>query len=125
MAKILLVDDDNMLRELMCRALTRAGHHVVDLSDGREVERCLQREPFDLVITDILMPNRDGIETLTMLRESHPDIKVIAISGGGDQVTLSYLPAMSKLGADATLAKPFRLRELTDMVAELVSAEGD
>ena len=125
MARILLVEDDNMLRELISKVLTRAGHDVVELVDGWAVERYVKEKPFDLAVTDILMPEKDGIETLGVLKKIRPEIKVIGISGGGIGLTTSYLPAMLKLGADATLAKPFKPRELVDMVAALLNAEDE
>jgi CheY-like chemotaxis protein len=98
-------------------ALTGAGHHVVLASDGREAMELVERHKFHLVITDLVMPNREGIEVIRQLRQAHPKLKIIAVSGafGG-----RFLRAAAMLGADATLAKPVTPDQLLDAVRRLL-----
>ncbi len=112
MARILLIDDDELVRITLGRSLTDAGHFVTLASDGAEGLKKFDGAPFDLVITDIIMPEQEGIETILKLRQHKLRIPVIAISGGGRQRNLDFLKAAREFGADATLSKPFTGPEL-------------
>jgi len=119
MACILLIDDDALLREVLALALAQAGHTVwqaIDGQQGLEIFRC---EPADIVITDIIMPDREGLETLMMLRSEQPQLPIIAMSGSATNSPL-YLDMAAKLGARCVLTKPFPLSELLDAVAEIL-----
>jgi len=112
MALILLIDDDELVRVTVARFLTDAGHQVTLAGNGADGLDKFGRAPFDLVITDIIMPEQEGIETIIKLRQRKERIPVIAISGGGRQRNLDFLNAAREFGADATLSKPFTGPEL-------------
>jgi CheY-like chemotaxis protein len=117
MADILIIDDDPQIRRLLKRILRGVGHTVREAKDGLDgVSLFWQKRP-DLVITDIVMPGMEGIETILSLRQSGPAMPIIAISGGSDPL---YLEAARKLGATAELRKPFLPRQLLDLVAGLL-----
>ena len=122
MARILVIDDEDLARYAVRTILERAGHQVEEAKDGaRGVAR--QREaPFDVVITDIIMPNREGIETIMDLRRDFPHTPVIAISGGGRVGPSDYLRMSVQLGARGALAKPFTPEELLEQVTTCLTA---
>jgi CheY-like chemotaxis protein len=121
MARILVIDDDEILRRLLGRVLTRAGHTVSAAADGLEATRLAHEQPFDLVITDLLMPESDGLEVIMAIREEFPGLRVIAISGGGRLGSNGYLRMARNLGASAVLSKPFENAELLSLVDKLLS----
>lgn len=118
MADILIVDDDQQVRELIRRALESAGHLCCEAADGAEALRTMQQLPFDLVITDIVMPEQDGFAMLLAVRKASPGTPVIAISGALDQ---PYLQDAKRLGAAGVISKPFEMRELLTVVEELLT----
>ncbi len=122
MAKILIADDDVEVREMICRMLSREGHEMISAGDGHEADAAFKREAPDLVITDIIMPEKEGLEMVWELKRDHPGCKIIAISGGGRADPADYLNTALALGADRILAKPFERRELLAIVDELLSA---
>jgi len=124
MACILIIDDEDLFRVMLRKFLEREGHTVVEAADGKEAIQKYKEATVDLVITDILMPERDGIETIVSLRREHPHLKIIAVSGGGDTGKLDFLPAAQHLGAVRTFKKPFDRREFLDAVSEIL-AEGE
>jgi YesN/AraC family two-component response regulator len=105
--------------------LVRAGHVVTEARDGREGFLKAHEQPFQLVITDILMPEKDGIEMILELRREFPDLKVIAICGGGKLGPMNYLHSASLLGANRVFAKPISIDEMIVAVDELVAVPGD
>lgn len=107
MAAILVLDDNDLFRELAVETLRRAGHEVRSAPDGRHVVESLESSPVDLVITDLMMPNRDGVETIMALRQTHPQLPVIAISGDSSVSAALCLAIASRLGVGYTLKKPF------------------
>ena len=121
MANILVIDDEAPMRRFVAMSLEKQGHAVSEAADGAEALRILAERRIDLVITDLLMPETDGIETILELRRLYPAIKIIAISGGGDyQSGKGFLRAAESLGADRTLTKPFEFRELLPAVEALL-----
>lgn len=122
MPAVLLLDDNEAYRTLIAETLTLAGFEVCAISDGRRVPAILRERRIDLVITDIVMPERDGLETLTELRYSHPRLPVIAISGDLPLNTQLYLTIAEKLGATRVLAKPFKMDELVAAAREAIAA---
>jgi CheY-like chemotaxis protein len=122
MASVLIVDDEDQIRTLMHTALERAGFQVQEAVDGKEALDCYRKQPFDLVIMDILMPDQDGLESIIQLRREFPTVKVIAITGGSDMIgVLNFLEVARMLGARRTLQKPFDLTTLVEAAeAELV-----
>ena len=121
MIRILVIDDEPAVRDMMRQTLERAGYEVDDAGDGRQGMVQLRQQPVDLVITDILMPEQEGIETIRMLRKEFPQVKILAISGGGKKGQLDVLPVAQAFGAHSTLAKPFERKDLLDAVSALVS----
>jgi two-component system chemotaxis response regulator CheY len=116
MARILVIDDEEPIRRLLTRALALEGHEVLEASDGREALRLHRAGPADLVITDILMPEQDGLEVIMTLRREAPGIKIIAMSGGGRFKQTEALHMAEPLGAFATLRKPFALDAMLETV---------
>jgi CheY-like chemotaxis protein len=112
MPAVLLVEDNTAYRELMAEVLRGAGFDVVAAPDGRRVAAILRERPIDLVITDLVMPERDGLETIMEVRRNHPGLPVIAVSGDMPLNRDLYLRLAEKLGAARVLAKPFRPDEL-------------
>ena len=106
-AKVLVVDDDPSVRGLFTTILRGGGYDVTVACDGEEAQKILPSRSFDLVITDLVMPNREGIETIRAIRKSHPGVRIIAVSGayGG-----RFLGIAAMLGAEATLVKPVDFR---------------
>jgi CheY-like chemotaxis protein len=122
MQRILVIDDDNALRTGIVGFLKVAGYDVRSAANGQEAMRLLKEGPVDLVITDINMPEMDGIEVLMELRAQVPDLPVLAMSGGGLVPHQLLLGNASALGAVRAIAKPFDLSYLLEVVQEL-SAE--
>ena len=118
MGRILVIDDDDDFRSMLCTALAQAGYMVEEARNGQEGSQRQRMEPVDLVITDILMPEREGLETIQALRQEFPEIKIIAMSGGVGP--LNFLPLARKFGALRTLQKPFTLRQLYEVVREVL-----
>ncbi len=123
MAKVLVIDDDPGFRRMIRMILARMRHDVVEAQDGNEgIDRFRVEQP-DLVISDIVMPNKEGIQTILEIRALAPDACIIAMSGGGVSLGIGYLGAALKLGANQILSKPFRPAELVAMVERLLPAE--
>ena len=120
MARILIIDDETSLRGTLRRALEGEGHEVVDAPDGQEGIRLYQEHPADVVVTDILMPGKDGLEVIRELRQMDRQVKIIGISGGGKKGKLEFLSYAEAFGADRVFPKPFDLEEFLDAVDELV-----
>jgi len=121
MAGILLVEDEKELREMLKLALVRHKFSVFEASDGREAIAHFRPAVTDLVITDIIMPEEDGLKVILKLREIKPALKVIAISGGGKAGPGGYLNLARALGADAIFSKPFSVNELIKKIDELLN----
>ncbi len=122
MARILIIDDEPNVRSMLRRMLHQAGHQVSEASNGAEGIDSYERDPPDLIITDILMPEKEGIETIIALHRADPDLPIIAISGGGRSGDAGFLSSAEKLGARHTLSKPFRADQLLSAVSECLSA---
>ncbi len=119
-SRILIIDDEVQIREMLGQMLTREGYEVVHAPDGKVGMTVCREQQIDLIITDIIMPEKDGIEMILELRHDFPDLKVIAISGGGRLGPDGYLEMAQKLGASRTFFKPFNRREILDAVKELL-----
>lgn len=120
MGRIMVVEDDKAVRELLREILKRAGHEVIAAGNGKEAIALYQDTPADLVITNILMPEKEGLETIQEMRRDDPDIKIIAISGGGQIGPADYLEIARRFGARRTFSKPFDRKELLAAVDELL-----
>jgi CheY-like chemotaxis protein len=123
-ATILLVEDDDGVRSLLHKALVAAGHEVEDAANGDIALAAYRRQARDLVITDLVMPEKDGLETIIALRRINPAVKIIAISGGGRTLGLGqlYLDTAQSIGAGRILAKPFTSAALLTAVSEVLAA---
>ena len=118
MARILIIDDDAAMRGSLAPTLERLGHEVSSAPDGKAgVARATEKAP-DLVITDLIMPEKEGLETIMELRALYPRLKIIAMSGGGRLSNEDYLHLAKRFGASVTLAKPFSREELKAALAE-------
>ena len=120
MARILLIDDDDSLRAMLGIYLARAGHTVIQAHDGEEGLELFPATAADLVITDMMMPKKDGLAVLRALRDSQPPVKIIAISGGGRLHEEHPLVTARMLGAVRVLAKPFTCDVLRAMINEVL-----
>lgn len=116
MARILVMDDEELARFTLREILEGAGHEVAEARDGEEGLLLLRQAAFDLVVTDIIMPRKEGVETVIELKRDHPQVKVIAISGGGRTRNLDFLKLAKEYGADRVLAKPFSESDLLEAV---------
>jgi YesN/AraC family two-component response regulator len=125
MKRLLVIDDDFFVRDMLERLMRKAGYEVETAENGDEALRLHRRNPVELVITDILMPEKEGLETITEFRKSFPGVKVIAISGGGRIGPANYLKMATLLGADRTFAKPVDTAELLSAVEELLAPKGE
>jgi DNA-binding NtrC family response regulator len=124
LARILAIDDEENILRLLKIMLTDAGHEVVTAMDGQAGLKCMAANKFDLVITDIVMPVTEGIETIQYLRRITATLPILAISGGGRFGNLDMLQAAKKLGATATLPKPFLKDDLLQIVGDLLQTPG-
>jgi CheY-like chemotaxis protein len=120
MSRILVIDDDRQLRDVMSRALRRAGHTVVEADNGNAGIRSYREHGADLVITDLFMPERDGLETILQLRRESPGVKIVAVSGGDRTGRIDLREGARLFGALRTLEKPFGPNELVNVVTELL-----
>ena len=120
MFRILVIDDDVQVRKMLRLTLAAEGFDVMEAQDGKVAMRLFRQDPADLVITDLIMPEKEGIETIIELKRDYPGIKIIAISGGGRIDPKDYLYLAEKLGAQITLEKPFSRKEVLDAVYTLI-----
>jgi DNA-binding response OmpR family regulator len=120
MVKILLVDDDPLVRAAVADVLTESGYDVAEAIDGNDGLKALRGEAFDLVVLDILMPEREGLETMREIRKTWATLPVLAISGGDRSGWCDFLRMAAEFGANDTLAKPFGSHELITRVAKLL-----
>jgi len=117
---ILLIDDEKPFRNVLVQVLSKAGYDVVEAANGAEGIDRFYEKPADMIITDIIMPEKEGIETIIELKKDNPEVKLIAMSGGGWYGTDIDFDMAKRLGA-RTLDKPFELQELLNVVAELLN----
>ena len=119
MAKILVIDDDEIIRSLLREFLERDGHEVMEAENGRIGITLFHENGADLVITDLIMPEKEGIETIRELRRDFSDVKIIAISGGGTIGPETYLQMAKSMGADRVFDKPFNMQKMSEAIREL------
>jgi CheY-like chemotaxis protein len=120
MARILVMDDDDLLRGAIRVILESAGHQVIEAADGAAGLRLYREQGADLVLVDIFMPERDGLEVIRALRSEAPKAKVVAMSGGGSSGRIDLLEAAAGLGAFRALWKPFHPRDLLTAIDALL-----
>ena len=122
MARILIIDDDETIRSVFKRFLSGQGYDVEVAADGRQGLRCLEEHSFDLVITDIMMPETDGLEVVMAIHGKEGNIPVIAISGGMHAMPMDFLPMAKKFGAKEVLYKPVELDDLLSSVEKVLAS---
>jgi DNA-binding response OmpR family regulator len=123
MPGVLIVEDEKELREMLKISLTRRKFTVLEAENGRDAIVHFKPSITDLVVTDLIMPDEDGLKVIMKLREIKPSIKIIAISGGGKAGPGSYLSLAKALGANATFSKPFSINDLIARIEELLDVE--
>ena len=118
---ILVIDDEEPVRAVLRQMLEKEGYKVEEAPDGALGMSLLQDHPIDLIITDLFMPEKEGIETMREVQKSFPQVKIIAMSGGGRMGKLDFLPMAESFGAQRTLAKPFERKELLEAVRAVLA----
>jgi YesN/AraC family two-component response regulator len=122
MARILIIDDEPQIRSMLKLMLERDGYEVAEAPDGIEGIRIYRRNPADLIITDLIMPNKDGIGMIIDLKKEFPNVKIIAMSGGGLNKPEGYLKGAKKLGAACTLTKPIDRDEMLRAIKNVLKS---
>lgn len=122
MHSVLIIDDEDLVRAALKRTLVLEGYEVSEARDGKEGLRLYRQHRSDLVITDLFMPEKEGIETILELRREFPAAKIIAMSGGARSGTVDLLPAAKQLGANLTLSKPFEIDALLVAIKQTIGA---
>jgi CheY-like chemotaxis protein len=120
MARILIIEDDDLLRTVLTSALEFAGHSVVQARNGQEGIELFRAVPTDLVLTDIVMPVKEGVETIMILRDERKNLPIIAMSGGAANAKL-YLNIAGRIGAKRILSKPFTPQHLLEIVDQVLT----
>ncbi len=120
MPRALLIDDEELWRELLREGFEGIGYEVLDAPDGEAGVKLLDKTAVDLVVTDIVMPEQDGLGAIRAIKKEHPEIRIIAYSGGGRVAPDSYLVLAQKFGADRTFTKPLDLSELLATARDLI-----
>lgn len=123
MSRILVADDEAPIRELLRQALEMNGYEVVEAANGVETVKIFRENQIDLVITDIIMPDKEGLESIMDLKEIDPDVKIIAMSGGGRLEPHSYLQMAAKFGAKKVFQKPLSISLLLSTIKELLETK--
>ncbi|MDJ0986413.1 MAG: response regulator [Desulfobacterales bacterium] len=123
MARILIIDDESQIRSMLRLMLERVGYEVMEAADGMEGIRQYRDNPADLIITDLIMPNKDGIGMIIELKKEFPAVKIIAMSGGGVNRPEGYLDGAKKLGATRTLTKPIDRDEMLSAVKDILKED--
>ena len=121
MVRILVIDDELSVLEVLRKILQFEGYDVITATNGEEGVELFRQTPCDLVITDMVMPGKDGLQTILDLRQEAPDLPVIAVSGGGTISKERYLVVAGYLDKVITIAKPFSVESITEAVAKLLS----
>lgn len=122
MARVLVVDDEAGVRAAIRKFLSRAGHDVLEAADGKTALTMYQNDPVDVIIMDIYMPEMDGIEATIRLKYEFPDVKIIAVSGGGYLEKAKILEREAGLGVVRTLAKPLHKSDILDTVSQALGS---
>ena len=121
MRKVLIIDDEPYILLMLKKMLEKAGYEVDLASNGQQGMELFEKDKADLVITDIIMPDKEGLEIILEMKKRRPDLKIIAISGGGRISPESYLECATHFGASRVFQKPFKQKELVSAVNELIA----
>ena len=114
---VLVVDDDPQVLKLVSKILTSAGYRVMEASNGRRALEVVGESQVDLILTDLIMPEQEGVETIAKVRKDHPAVRIIAMSGAAGS---PYLRVAELMGAEAVLQKPFGAEELLQIVQKVL-----
>ncbi|RMD58707.1 MAG: response regulator, partial [Nitrospirae bacterium] len=120
-ATLLVIEDEDQVRDLLVQFLKINGYKVFSAPNGKVGMDIFRNHNIDLVVTDIFMPEKEGLETIKEMKREKPSINIIAISGGGQKGNMEFLHVAKFIGADRTLAKPFSIHELLRMIKELLN----
>jgi len=120
MKRILIIDDEEAMRDMLYQIIEGEGYEIVTACDGDKGIKLHRKTPFDLIITDIVMPGKEGLETIMELKRHFPNLKIIAISGGGRIKPDNYLAMAKELGADKIFMKPFDIDDFLETVREIM-----
>ncbi len=120
MARVLIIEDEQLVRMVLRDMLEAAGHQVTEAEDGEQGLAQFEAHPADIVVTDIVMPRKEGFETIQELRRRYPKVKIIAISGGDRHRGYGVLTVAKRFGAHGVLMKPFRRRDLLAMIDDIL-----
>ncbi len=123
MPRILVIDDDDLIRVMLHQMLEDAGYDVAVAANGDEGIKLFHEQAADLIITDIIMPEKEGWETIVELKRDYPRVKIIAISGGGRIGPYSYLMVAKRFGAERVFTKPLKKDELLKAIRELLAEQ--
>jgi CheY-like chemotaxis protein len=123
MATILIVDDEAQLRRVVRLMLAMSGYEVIEAATGKEALKSIKEKEIDLVITDIFMPDMDGLELIKEIKKISSELKVLVVSGNGQNDSDLYLDLASRFGADRTMRKPFQNKDLVETTAALVNKQ--
>ncbi len=123
MARILIIEDEEMMREFLRELLEEAGYQVEEAENGVVGVELYRKAPADLVITDLFMPEKDGIEAVLELQSDFPEVKIIAVSGGSRMGRIDLLSVVGDLGVQRVFRKPFHTSEVLEAVKELLEQD--
>lgn len=123
MARVLILDDEEAMREAMRMVLEEDGHEVTEASNGVTGLEMFRAQPADVVVTDLIMPQKDGIETIRDLRREFPSVKILAVSGRGGIQINANLARAKRVGADMTILKPCEPAEIRDAIRSLTGSD--
>lgn len=121
MAKILIVDDIEDTRDGLQVVLEKLGHDIDAANDGEDADHFIASFDYDLVVTDIMMPNKNGFDLIRTIREESPETKILAISGGGQFVKSDLMSTLAGIDSNKSMQKPFTKKEFVGVVSELLS----
>ena len=117
--RVLVIDDDGQVRSMLCEMLRHAGYEALDADNGKSGLEMLRRDVYDVLITDIFMPEKEGIEIIMEVRRDFPSIKILAVSGGSPRMPADFLTTAKMVGAHKTLHKPILQRDLLSALDEI------
>jgi CheY-like chemotaxis protein len=120
-ARVLIVDDDPAVLLTVQLVLSSSGYQVTTAPDGKRALFLMDKFDPDLVLTDLIMPEMDGVQTITEIRKTRPDLKIIAMSGGARMGNINILQKAKEVGANVVISKPFEMTELTSLIDESVA----
>jgi DNA-binding NtrC family response regulator len=122
MIRVLVVDDDDAFRQTVCDLLANGDFEILSAESGAKSFAVLRNQPVDIVLTDIVMPDEDGLEIVRKINKMNPAPKIVAMSGGGRIAATDYLKMAKLMGASATIPKPFKQQQLVDLLQQVFSS---